>query len=49
MTNERKEYYPKYFVDELENLDDVMSTYTQGTLVGTFLISAKMFLIPCVD
>jgi hypothetical protein len=27
MTNERNEYYPKYFVDEFENLDDLMSVY----------------------
>ena len=27
ITNERNEYYPKYFVDEFENLDDLMSVY----------------------
>ncbi len=32
--NERNEYYPKYFVDESENLDDCMTVYVRYQIAG---------------
>ena len=32
--NERNEYYPKYFVDEFENLHDVMRLYIRYRIAG---------------
>jgi hypothetical protein len=32
--NERNEYYPKYFIDEFENLDDYMKTYVRYRIAG---------------
>ena len=32
--NERNKYYPKYFVDEFENLDDYMSVYVRYRIAG---------------
>ena len=32
--NERNEYYPKYFVDESENLDDCMTVYVRYQITG---------------
>ena len=34
VTNERNEYYPKYFVDEFENLDDAMIVYIRYRIAG---------------
>jgi hypothetical protein len=32
--NKRNEYYPKYFVDEFEKLDDYMITYVRYRIAG---------------
>ena len=32
--NERNKYYPKYFIDEFENLDDYMSVYVRYRIAG---------------
>ena len=32
--NERNEYYPKYFIDEFEDLDDYMKTYVRQRIAG---------------
>jgi hypothetical protein len=32
--NERNEYYPKYFIDEFEDLDDYMKTYVRYRIAG---------------
>ena len=41
-------YENKILVMYTNNVPPILKYSSQGMLVGTFLISAKMFLIPCV-
>ncbi len=42
--NEQNEHYPKYFVDEFENLDDFMSTY--GDVIEASILI--VLSVPCL-